>query len=962
MTIHARLLTLCLFLLLLSLAPAAGGRRLQIVVLLERGAAAKSLIQSDDIVLAAPARVGRYTAVRLDVSEQRAAALAESDGVVRVWPWTAPRMHDERSGQIVAGAVDTSGRLTGPGYLAWLDARGLGDLTAPVIDVADSGFDRGSTSDVPVDLEGRVVYARDVTTDADPHDLSGHGTLNASIAAGGATDLVDSGGYAFGLGIAPTARVGSTRIFRNNGAFGVQAFYSAIVAPAWRDGARVTSNSWGSPANFYTIDSSEYDDIVRDADPAEPGNQGMVVVFSSGNQGPNGHVETPGTAKNVITVGAAESLRGGTDGCGVGPTGADSAFDVAFFSGGGPLDDGRVKPDLVAPGTHIAGTRSRADGYKGDGVCAEGFVGDAQRFTWSSGTSHAAPAVSGAAALLYSYLERERGTTPSPALVKAWLLNSTRYLAGAGANDDLPSPRQGWGLLDLDRTFDGAPRVVVDQTERFVTVGQTREYVCAPVDPSRPVRVTLVWTDAAGDAGTAPELNDLDLEVETNGQLYRGNRFARDRSTTGGVADTRNNVEGVWLPAGGGPLRVRVRASSLLEDGVPQTNFDPRDQDFALVVYNAEARPAALLRVASAQIDTADPGGETTARLTIENYGTAASAPVSVTLAAGPGVTVLDGADALPALEPGQSATLDRGFRVSIDESVPCGGSLGLEARFADVAAPVAARAGGVEERVVFEDDVEGEARWTFQTENRGASWVRTDELVHGGAKSWHATGSPVSGDSWILSEPIEIPAGAVDASFVYYQTYAFERGFDGGVAEISAGGKFVDLGSLIVEGAYPLNITSFFGNTLGTRPAWTGGDLGSFRRVTIDLTPFAGKTVRIRLRIGADARQGGPGWYVDDFRLTALVPSCESAGGEAPRITAATYKSGRLKIKGANFSTNATIAINGRTVTAPVVFKPGKNVFRVSAGADVINVKPGLNVVTVTVDGRTSRAFAMVV
>ena len=40
----------------------------------------------------------------------------------------------------------------------------------------------------------------------------------------------------------------------------------------------------------------------------------------------------------------------------------------------------------------------------------------------------------------------------------------------------------------------------------------------------------------------------LDLEVETNGQLYRGNHFTRDLSIPGGPPDTRNNVEGVWLP------------------------------------------------------------------------------------------------------------------------------------------------------------------------------------------------------------------------------------------------------------------------------------------------------------------------------------------------------------------------------------------------------------------------------
>jgi hypothetical protein len=95
------------------------------------------------------------------------------------------------------------------------------------------------------------------------------------------------------------------------------------------------------------------------------------VVFSAGNSGPSANsVSPPSTAKNVIAVGAAENYRPTwTDGCGVGPTGADSAQDIADFSSRGPTDDGRVKPDIVAPGTHIQGAASQAPGYDGSGVC-----------------------------------------------------------------------------------------------------------------------------------------------------------------------------------------------------------------------------------------------------------------------------------------------------------------------------------------------------------------------------------------------------------------------------------------------------------------------------------------------------------------------------------------------------------------------------------------------------------------
>jgi hypothetical protein len=642
----------------------------------------------------------------------------------------------------------------------------------------------------------------------------------------------------------------------------------------------------------------------------------------------------------------------------VGPSGADSAFEVAFFSAGGPVVDGRMKPDLVAPGTHITGTRSRADDYRGDGVCGAGFAGDATRFTWSSGTSHAAPAVSGAAALLHARLERERGEAPSPALVKAWLLNTTRYLASAG--DDLPSPRQGWGLLDLARALDGAARVVVDQTELLDAAGETREWVCVPASASAPVRVTLAWTDATGAPSAAPSENDLDLEVETGGRLYRGNRFAGDRSVADGRPDTRNNVEAVWLPAGTGPLRVRVRARSLEGDGVPGNGLLV-DQDFALVVYNAEERPAPLVRVAAAEVSRAEPGGEALVHLTLENAGTAASAPVAVSLAGGAGVASLDGADQAPALAPGASVRLARGFRVALDASVPCGAPLGLVARVGGADVPVEARAGGTTSEVLFEDDVEGERRWTFQLAGRGATWAPTAERAHGGTHSWHASGVGVSGDSWIVSEPIAIPDDAVAAEFSFWHTFAFERGFDGGVLEVSDGGPWADLESQIVEGVYALNMGGPIGNPLGSRPAWTGGRAGEFSLVRADLTAFAGRTIRLRLRLGSDASTSSDGWYADDFRVTAARASCDAPGGQAPRVALASYRGGKLKLKGAGFAAGSTVEINGRPAAVPVKYSAAKATLKLKGDEAALGLRPGLNLLTVTTAGRVSRAYALV-
>lgn len=959
-------LALCLTIALAGRSQAGAPRLFYTLLLVgDQATAARSFVHPEDVV-AGPTRVGEFTMIRLATTPERASSLARESGVYKVLPWVPPRLHDERSGQILAGAVETTGEVTGPGYLAWLQSKGLDQLPTIIVDITDDGFDKGSTSDVPpefLDREGasRVVYARDFSQDHMAHDLSGHGTLNASILAAGVANSVDADGFDYALGVAPMARIGSSRIFNDRGDFDVFAFYSTITAPAVRDGVRVSSNSWGSPSNLYSADAIEYDQLVRDADPETPGDQPLVVVFSAGNGGPGGRIETPGTAKNVITVGAAEGVRSGTDGCRLGPTAADSALDIAFFSAGGPVDDGRIKPDIVAPGTHITGTLSRADGYTGVGVCGA-FPGDRTRFTWSSGTSHAAPAVAGAAALLSAFLESTRGAAPSPALVKAWLLNTTRYMTGVGANDDLPSIRQGWGLLDLDRAFDDAPRVVVDQTDRLDTEGLTRDFVCVPADPTRPVRATLCWTDPPGTPSAAPLVNDLDLEVETNGGVYRGNHFVKDHSVQDGSADPRNTVESVWLPAGGGPLRVRVRATTIVGDGVPGVG-GPRDQDYALVVYNAVLQPAPILKVSAATLDAPlDAGSTSSVMLTVTNTGTAAISAQSLTLTSSiPGVSVLDEAAQIPALAVGASAMIPA-IRVSLAETFPCATSLALEARIGALAIPLDVSSGTLTEETLFEDDVEGPELWTVENTNSGARWFVTSAVAHGGSKSWSITDINLSGIGSLVSPPIQIPASAVRTSFTYFQVYDLERGFDGGIVEVSDGGPYADIGPLIRQGDYSGAVSAQLGNPLGTRNAWTGR-VRTFVPVAVDLSPFAGRTIRLRLRLGTDTGRGADGWSVDDLRVSAFTPSCVSAGAAIPAITQASYKNGKLKLKGSNLSAQTTIEINGVGLDLPKTYRADKNLLRVKGDATALHLRPGaVNVIVLKDADRSSRPFGYIV
>jgi subtilisin-like proprotein convertase family protein len=361
------------------------------------------------------------------------------------------------------------------------------------------------------------------------------------------------------------------------------------MANAYNGGARISSNSWGfTTGTTYNSDCQAHDAAVRDALTGTSGNQELTIVFAAGNSGPGtSTVHPPGTAKNIITVGASENFRmTGTDGCAVANTGADNAKDIINFSGRGPTSDSRKKPEIVAPGTHIEGAASRATGYDGTGVCNQFWPTGQTLYAWSSGTSHSTPAISGACALLRQFAINNGQAVPSPAMTKAELVAGTRYMTGVGANDTLWSNNQGMGLVDLSRTFDSAARVLVDETQVLGATGATYTTSGDIASGSAPFRVVLAWTDAPGPTTGNAFVNNLDLEVTVNGTLFRGNVFSGASSISGGTADTRNNLESVFLPAGTtGTFSVTVRATNIAGDGVPG-NADTTDQDFALVVYN----------------------------------------------------------------------------------------------------------------------------------------------------------------------------------------------------------------------------------------------------------------------------------------------------------------------------------------------------------------------------------------
>lgn len=517
---------------------------------------------------------GNYFDVyRVEAGADAPSAFAALAGVVAVDAWIQPVAEDERSCQIVAGNYSGPTTISAPPFnpIAQFGVDGAGVTVAVVDDgigiPGDGGFYVTAANTANGPLRGASAGAQ------------GHGHLNASIIAGTTPySVLDGLGYNYGRGCAPLAHTVNIPLLRV-GYTGTDADTTAdAVATAGPNGvpASISNNSWGAGTNgnAYDADAAMYDGFVRDASTAA-GLQPLTLIFSAGNSGPGIlSLTRPKAAKNLIATANSENLRSDLTAT------ADNMEDLRFTSSRGPTADGRIKPDLTAPGTGITGGRSGPSALNGN-------IDAAHR--WSTGTSHAAPQVAAAAALFTQFWKPgHAGQNPSPAMIKAALLNGTVDMNGADTSAPRPNGNEGWGRIMLTNVLaTGASVGYLDQTAPLTSVGQTFVYSAAVADVSRGVRISLVWTDPPAVSDPAL-VNNLDLEVVVGATTYRGNVFAGGLSTTGGSADTLNNVENVFLPAGtaaGTAVTVTVRATALNGDGI-LGDGDLTDQHFALVAFN----------------------------------------------------------------------------------------------------------------------------------------------------------------------------------------------------------------------------------------------------------------------------------------------------------------------------------------------------------------------------------------
>lgn len=290
-------------------------------------------------------------------------------------------------------------------------------------------------------------------------------------------------------------------------------------------GMVVTNNSYGGSIcrdyGSYTFDS-----YILDRQASEL--PSLQHVFAAGNSGLEASCEGLAagfgniiggsiSAKNVISTG-----RTGTNGL------------ISVSSSKGPTQDGRIKPEIIAPGTSIVSALP-GNTYQG-----------------GSGTSMAAPAVTGGLALLYErYRQLNGGNNPKNMLMKALLCNGATDKGLAG-----PDFTYGFGVMNLLRSVS-----MLEKGQYFNgrLANQAKDGYEIPVPSNTAqVKITLYWNDVAPAMLTEKKslVNDLDLTVVRPGNaeiLPSFPRAAKPLEAAAAGVDTVNNIEQIVLtgPAAG---------------------------------------------------------------------------------------------------------------------------------------------------------------------------------------------------------------------------------------------------------------------------------------------------------------------------------------------------------------------------------------------------------------------------
>ena len=317
----------------------------------------------------------------------------------------------------------------------------------------------------------------------------------------------------------------------------------------------------GSTVHYYS--GGTWHDIVYDKS-IHPGGDGNY-------KGGYDSIPTYANAKNILTVGAVNDAV--SSGIRWLPP------SMSSFSGWGPADDGRIKPDIVGNGVNV---------YS----CDNGNNSD---YVSMSGTSMASPNICGSTALLIQHYRNLNSSDMRSSTLKALLLHTADDIGNPG-----PDYSYGWGLMNtkaaadiisIDNSGGFSARII----EGLLDSANSNDLYSFTTDSSEPFKVTLCWTDPPGSSTSSHDkripvlINDLDLRIispngTTNYPFILDYNNPSANATTGD--NIRDNVEQIIVNTNATPGNYTV---TITHKGFPP--YSPDNQYYSLIVSGTIPEP-----------------------------------------------------------------------------------------------------------------------------------------------------------------------------------------------------------------------------------------------------------------------------------------------------------------------------------------------------------------------------------
>jgi hypothetical protein len=436
-------------------------------------------------------------------------------------------------------------------------------------------WDEGKVLGTHQELTGRVTQGDGATA------LSNHSThvactmiaTGVDAAAHGMANLATLRAFDWNNDFSEMASEAGAGALLSNSSYGYICGWYYGTSWSWYGDPSV-SNVEDYKFGFYSSNCQSVDDIVFNAPyylPCKSAGNDRGDYNGSGPQEMDGGADgfdcvgDWGCAKNVLTVGAVYDI----------PSGYSQPSDVVMssFSGWGPTDDGRIKPDIVANGIGLYSCLSTSNTAYGS----------------YSGTSMATPNACGSMMLIQQHYNNLNGAFMRAATLKGLVIHTADE---SGANPG-PDYSFGWGLLNT-----AAAVQVISQRNQSSLINETNlgnggTYTLAVNSTGLvPLKATICWTDRKGTP-TAPLLNpttlmmvnDLDLRIDGTYQPWVLNPANPASAATTGD-NTRDNVEQVYIanPSAGshtitvthkGTLAGGSQYFSIIVTGITITVADP---------------------------------------------------------------------------------------------------------------------------------------------------------------------------------------------------------------------------------------------------------------------------------------------------------------------------------------------------------------------------------------------------